>query len=400
MRWKRWLGIGGTLAAVALLVAYGFRPEPVPVEVSKVGTGSLRVTIEEEGKTRVTNRYVVSAPVAGFARRISLDVGDPVRQGQVVCILEPRRPEVLDPRTRAEAAARAEAAEATLKAARERLRAAAADAEYWQGELERMKRLKQSGDIAGDRFDRTATDAARAQAARRSAQHDVEAAESDLKASKAALLYSAADPSPQATNELVSVRAPSAGRVLRLVHKSEGAVNAGEPLLEVANARVLEVEVEVLSTDAVKVTPGTRVLLERWGGEKPLDGVVRVVEPTAFTKISALGVEEQRVRVIADITSPASEWSRLGDGYRVEASFVLWEGNGILQVPASALFRFEDKWAVFGVEGGKAVRRLVEVGHRNGLAAEILSGLRQDETIITHPDDTVEDGKLVQPRKL
>lgn len=399
MRWKRWLGIGGILAAVGLLVAYGFRPEPVPVEVSKAGKGSLRVTVEEEGKTRVTDRYIVSAPVAGIARRISLEVGDPVRQGQVVCVLEPRRAEVLDSRTRAEAEARVAAAAATMQAARERLKAAAVDAEYWQKELERMKRLKESGDIAGDRYDKTAADYDRAEAARRSAQHDVEAAASELEAARASLNISAASPPPRNSGELVSVTAPSAGRVLRVIHKSEGAVNAGEPLLEVANARFLEIEVEVLSTDAVKISPGTKVLLERWGGEKPLEGAVRLIEPTAFTKISALGVEEQRVRVIADITSPPQEWSRLGDGYRVEASFILWEGSDILQVPASALFRYQDKWAVFLVEGDKAVRRIVEVGHRNGLAAEITSGLQGGETIVTHPDDTIDDGKLVVPRQ-
>jgi len=197
----------------------------------------------------------------------------------------------------------------------------------------------------------------------------------------------------------VAVRAPAGGRVLKVLRKSEGVVGAGEPLLEIGDARALEVAVEVLSADAVRIAPGTRVLFERWGGPVPLEGRVRVVEPTAFTKVSALGVEEQRVRVIAGITSPRQLWERLGDGYRVEASFILWEGEDVLQVPASALFRYQQGWAVFVEEGAFARRRLVQVDHRNGLAAEILSGLAEGERVIVHPDDSVEDGKAVQPRQ-
>lgn len=397
MRWRRWLTIGVVLVVVVLLIAYGYRPRPSPVEVAEVRRGPLRVTVEEEGKTRVTDRYVVSAPVAGFARRVTLKAGDPVKTGQVLLTLEPLRSHVLDPRSRAEAEARLAAAEAALNAARERARAAAADASYWENQLARISQLQKTGDISRENYDRTATEARRAEAQRRSAEHDVEVARSEVEAARAALKYSAAS---QAGNqeETVAVRAPVSGRILKVLQESEGVVNPGQPLLEVGNARALEVEVEVLSADAVRMGPGTRVLFERWGGGVPLEGRVRLVEPVAFTKISALGVEEQRVRVIVDFTSPPELWSRLGDGYRVEASFVLWEDQDVLQVPASALFRYGEGWAVFVLEEGVARRRVVQVDHRSGLAAEVLSGVSQAEQVIVHPDESIEHGKPVKPR--
>jgi HlyD family secretion protein len=395
-------------AVVVALVVWGFRPQPVPVDAAAVRRAPLRVTVEEEGKTRARDRYVISAPVAGYMRRLPWDSGDPVRSGDIVARLEPLRPQTLDPRSREQAEARVRVATAALRAAEERAQASAqqartaqVDAAYWKRELERVSRLRESGDVAAERFDRTQFEARRSETALRAAEQaaaavrvEVETARAEVGAAKAALI------GPGAANggEVVPVRAPVSGRVLRVVRESEGVVNPGEPLLEIANARALEVEVEVLSADAVKMGPGTRVIFTRWGGEGPLEGRVRTVEPTGFTKISALGVEEQRVRVIADITSPEAEWRRLGDGYRVEASFVLWEDETVLQVPASALFRQGDGWAVFTVENGAARRRAVTPGRRTGLAVQILSGLKEGEPVITHPDDTVEDGKAVKTR--
>jgi HlyD family secretion protein len=274
------------------------------------------------------------------------------------------------------------------------------DAAYWKQELERVSRLRASGDVAAERYDKTAFEARRSEAALRAAERaaaavrvEVETARAEVQAAKAALI----GPSVAADGgDVVPVRSPVSGRVLRVVRESEGVVNPGEPLLEIANARALEVEVEVLSADAVKMAPGTRVIFTRWGGEQPLEGRVRLVEPTGFTKISALGVEEQRVRVIADFTSPEDRWNRLGDGYRVEAAFVLWEDDSVLQVPASALFRQGDGWAVFVVEKGTARRRAVAIGHRTGLAVHVLSGLQEGARVITHPDDAIEDGKAVK----
>jgi HlyD family secretion protein len=397
VRWKRWLVIGLVVAAVTLLVVYGYRPQPTLVDIAEVKRGPMRVTVEEEGKTRVRDRYVVSAPVAGIAPRLDLDIGDRVQESQVLLDLEPLRPVVLDSRSRAEAEARVAAAKAALDAAQERAKAAAADAGYWEGQVARMKELYKTDDVSRETYDRTVTQARQAAATQRSAEHNVEAARSELEAARAALQYTASSQADDAS-EKVAVHAPVGGRVLKVVHKSEGVVTAGEPLLEIANAHSLEVMVELLSADAVRVGPGTRVVFERWGGDVPLEGRVRLVEPVAFTKISALGVEEQRVRVIVDFTSPQKLWQRLGDGYRVEASFILWEGQDVLQVPSSALFRYKDGWAVFAVQEGTARRQIVEIGHRSGLVAEVISGLSEGQKVITHPDNSIEDGAQVKPR--
>jgi len=195
----------------------------------------------------------------------------------------------------------------------------------------------------------------------------------------------------------VLIKSPVNGHVLKINHESEGVVQAGETLVEIGDPKMLEVEVDVLSADAVRISPGTPVLFERWGGKEPLKGKVRVVEPTGFTKISALGVEEQRVLVISDIISPMEKWTQLGDGYRVEAGFILWEAEGVLQVPSSALFRYENGWAVFVMKNKKALLRKVKLGRRNGLNAQVTSGLIEGNTVITHPDSSIEDGTSVTP---
>lgn len=396
MHWKRWVVIASILIAVVLLIAYGYRRQPAVVEAEAARRGPMQVTVEEEGKTRVTDRYVISAPVSGYLRRSGLEEGDAVRQGQVVAVVGPMRPTLLDPRSRAEAQARVSAAEAAVSRAREVVRAANVDLEYWQKELERAEQLFRSGDLPAQRRDQVATEVRRAEAARASAEKAVAVAEGELRTARAALQHAGLP--QQSTTETVTVRAPVSGRVLKLVRESEGIVNSGEPLVEIGNAQSLEVEVEVLSADAVRIQPGTRVVLTRWGGDQPLEGRVRRVEPLARTKVSALGVEEQRAPVIVDITSPRELWERLGAGYRVEASFILWESPNVLQVPASSLFRSGEGWVVFTVENGVARRKPVQVGRRNGLVAEITSGLQSGERVITHPDSTVEDGKRVEVR--
>jgi HlyD family secretion protein len=387
--------------AVVALVAWGFQPRPIAVEMVTASRQPMRVTIEEEGKTRVKDRFVVHAPVAGYVRRIHLAVGDVVRAGQVVALLDPQpqRAMALDPRTRAETQARVERAEASLLEAQSRKGAAHVDLRYWEAQVARIERLVRSGDLPAEQLDRTRTEKQRVDATLAALDRAVGVAEAEVRASRASLL----EPS---TTELrpkgdqVRVSSPVGGRVLQVVRKSEGPVQAGEPLVELGNARSLEVAVDVLSADAVKLQPGTRLLLERWGGEHPLEGVVRTVEPTAFTKVSALGVEEQRVRVIADITSPEAEWGRLGDGYRVEAKFILWEEQNVLQAPASALFRSNGGWAVFVREGDSARRREVKIGQRNGLSAQVLDGLTEGAEIVRYPDDTVEEGTLITVRTL
>lgn len=401
MGWKRWLGFAAIAVVVVGLVAWGFRPQPVAVEIAQAERGPMRVTIEEEGKTRVKDRFVVYAPVAGYSRRITLEVGDSVAAGQMVAMLEPQpqRSAVLDPRARAEGEARLHRAEAAVAEAQARVETVRADAAYWDSQLARVEKLVRSGDMASEALDRARMEKQRTSASLDALEKAVRVAESEVDAAKAALLQPAtAEIRPQ--GDQVRVTSPVAGRVLRVVRKSEGPVQAGDPLIELGNARALEVEVEVLSADAVKLGAGTPVVLERWGGERPLEGRVRYVEPTAFTKISALGVEEQRARVIADITSAEEEWQRLGDGYRVEASFVLWQEDNVLRIPASALFRWNGGWAVFVREGDHATRREVTVGQRNGLEAQILGGLEEGAEIVRHPDDTVEEGTLITPREV
>ena len=389
------LALVAVLAAAALV--WGFRPRPVAVETGVASRAPLAVTVEEEGRTRVRDRFEISAPVAGFVRRLDLDAGDSVTRNQVVAELEPLRSTVLDPRTQAEAEAQVTSAEYALQAAEQKTAAAAAEASRAQHEFARRKKLRESGGVSQEEVDTAELLAQRTIAEQRSAAFAVEVARFELEAARTALSYSAAQPTP-ASVERVQVRSPVAGRVLKLVRRSEGVVAAGETLIEIGDPAALEVEVDVLSSDAVRIGPGTLVRLARWGGDADLLARVRVVEPAGFTKVSALGVEEQRVWVIADITSPPEQWQRLGDGYRVEASFVLWQGDDVLQVPAGALFRHGDGWAVFVVAGERAVRRSIVLGHRSAEAAEVINGLTSGERVVLHPSNRVEDGSRVRER--
>jgi HlyD family secretion protein len=386
------------VGAVVAALVYGFMPRPVFVDVIAVSRGPLSVTVDAEGKTRVIDRFIVSAPVAGYARRSALDVGVAVVKGQTLVELEPRRSEVLDPRTRAEAKARVAAAEATESGAKENVRGSKADSALAESELKRIRSLHKRQYATEERLDRAVAEGRRAQAALRSAEFAVKVARFELDAARTALKYSG-NSGGRGADGPMAIKAPVEGRVLKILQESEGVVNSGDPLVEIGDPTALEVEVEVLSADAVRIKPGTRVLFERWGGTVPLEGVVRVVEPAGFTKVSALGVEEQRVLVITDITSAPEVWAGLGDGYRVEASFILWEADSVLQVPSSVLFRYGDSFAAFAVEGSKAVRRSVEVGHRSGLSAEVLSGVTEGEVLITHPDDSIDDGVSVRTRE-
>ena len=389
------------MLATAVLVGaglvYGFMPRALPVDIAEVKRAPLTVTVEEEGKTRVSERYLVSAPVAGYVRRIDLKAGDAVSKGQVLALIEPARAVALDPRTRAQAQAQASAAQAALAVAQENARAAAAAEQLVQQERTLAESLQQSNFLSAQALDTARSAETRARAVRQAADHAVRVARFELELARAAVANTNRLQAGGAV-ELFQVRAPVAARVLRLLHESEGAVATGQPLLEIGNPGTLEVEVEVLSTHAVKIAPGSKVILDRWGGDQAMQGVVRVVEPSGFTKISALGVEEQRVRVIVDITSPREAWQRLGDGYRVEARFVLWEGADVLQLPTSALFRHGEGWAVFALKGGRARLTPLEIGERAGLATQVLSGLAAGAEVVSHPDDALSDGARVRPR--
>ena len=397
MRLRRWIVVITVSAVVLLAIVYGFMPKPVPVDLVKVSRGPLKVTVEEEGRTRVKDRFVVSAPVAGFMRRIQLEVGDRIQKGQSLVELEPLKSNLLDPRSHAAAEAAVSSAEASLKVEEERARAAAADAEYGRKNLERIKKLYEGGYVAKDALEQAETGAKRAGASLLSAEAAVKVARFELDRAHTALRHSAAE-NTKIQGKIVTIQAPVNGSVLKIYRESEGVVQSGEPVIDIGDPEKLEVKVEVLSADAVKIKPRSSVLFERWGGNSTLSGRVRVVEPAGFTKISSLGVEEQRVLVIVDITSSDKGEQSLGDGYRLEASFIIWEGKDILQVPASALFRNREGWAIFVVKNSRALKREVRVGQRTGLAAEILSGLTEGEEVISHPDNSIEDRIRVRPR--
>ncbi|MEI2774180.1 MAG: efflux RND transporter periplasmic adaptor subunit [Candidatus Competibacter sp.] len=395
---RRRLGLILLTVAIIAALGYGFWPQPLGVEAAVTTRRPLRVTVEAEGKTRLIDRYVVSALVAGYLHRIEWKIGDGVRQGQPLAMIDPLPSEVLDPRRRAQAEARVAASQASLQVAQQTATATRAEADYAKLEFERITALCQRQCVVTkDERDRTESRARQTQAQLRSAQFAVEVARHEVEAAQTALRHSAAQPG-EAAQETVIVRSPVDGQVLARQRQSEGIVEPGAPLLEVGDPRALEVAVDVLSADAVRIRPGTPVTLERWGGEQPLEGLTRTVEPVGFTKLSALGVEEQRVWVVVDLRSPAEAWSRLGDGYRVEASFVVWQSKQVLQIPASALFRWSDGWAVFVIENGQAHRRAVEIGQRGGLVVEIRSGLSEGERVIPHPDDALQEGAAVQVR--
>lgn len=396
MRWKRWIVPVLLGVAVAAAIAWGLRPQPVLVDTTVVRSGPLRVTVEEEGKTRVRDRYVVSSPITGRMERIPFDEGAPVRAGQRLTAVTPLPPPFLDPRTRAERRTDISAAESRIVAAQARVRAAKANADYWRDELDRTSRLAKSGDIPTSRYQQVLAEHLKAVAALSEAEAAVDAERATMRRALATMEQPSLDGEPGAAS--VPVLVPASGRILRVVRKSAGPVNAGDPLVEVGDSRNIEVEVELLSHDAVKVTPGTRVIFTRWGGENPLEGRVQRIEADGRTKISALGVEEQRVPVIVDITAPEQERRGLGAGYRVEASFVLWEADDVLQIPSSAVFPYDGSSAVFVVEQNIARRRIVKLGRKAGLNVELLEGVRPGERLVLHPDNSIDDGKRVQQR--
>ncbi len=392
------LGIG--IAAIAAVIVYAFLPQPVAVDAAKVTRGPMRVTVDEEGKTRVVDRFVVHAPIAGRLRRVTLRAGDPVRAHEtVLATLEPSDPALLDPRSRAEAEAREKAATAARERATVEVKRARTAVEYARVELDRARKLAATGDVSHQALDQAELAERSATQALSAATFAEQVAEFELETARATLLRAgSASGGGDGGSRAVELRSPVDGRVLALLQESETVVAAGTPLVEVADPRSLEVVVDLLSTDAVRVREAMVAALEGWGGDQPLAARVRRVEPSGFTKISALGVEEQRVNVILDIVEPAEHWASLGDGFRVEARIVLWEREAVLQVPTSALFRDRDTWAAYAIQGGRAVRRAVTIGKQNGLVAELVTGLSEGDTVIVHPGDRIEDGVRVTLR--
>ncbi|MBI2518192.1 MAG: efflux RND transporter periplasmic adaptor subunit [Opitutae bacterium] len=379
---RRWLPYAGA-AVLAVLLALGLRPQPARVETARAMLGPLRATVSEEGKTRIRQRYVVSAPVSGQLRRIPYKPGAEVIAGEtVVAVIDPLPSSPLDARNRALAGARRDSATTLLEKSR-------TTHELARSELRRIEQMFALKTVSPQ-------DLESAQMRETAAAREVAAAEGALRQAEAELAESpaAVPPAP------VEVKAHVGGRVLHVYQESSRAVIQGTPLVELGDPTDLEVVIEMLSRDGAAISPGAAVEFEQWGGATPLAGRVRLIEPAAFTKISALGVEEQRVNVVADILTPVEQRRSLGDNFRVEARVVGWAGERVLKVPASALFRRGDEWAAYVVRGGHAVLVPVRAGRTSGVETQVIGGLKENDEVILYPGDRVKDGERVQPIKV
>ncbi len=375
-----WIILG---SALIILIFWAFIPEAILVETATAEKGTLRVTIDEDGEVRAHDRYVVATPVSGKLMRINLDEGDVVNAGQVLAKIAPVP---LSVREREEHTARIAAAEALVKEASERVQHAQADLEQSKREHGRIEQLAKKGFISSQTAEQARIDEITKSNELEAARYRLQSASAEVRAARAPLLVSDA-------GTTIEIKAPVTGSVLRIVDKSERVVAAGTPLLTLGDPTRLEVVIDALSTDAVKIKPDMPVLLENWGGNLTLMARVRRIEPSAFTKVSALGVEEQRVNVIADfVDSPGP----LGDGFRVDARIVVAEKPDVLKVPVSSLFRVGQGWALFTVKDRRAVRRNVEVGLRNATEAEILHGLDAGNSVIRHPSNQITEGTRVE----
>lgn len=401
-RTRNWILGGLVLAALAGLLAWAFAPRPLPVEVAAATIGRFERTIDEDGRTRVRDRYVVSAPLAGRLSRIALREGDAVTPETVLATLTPVLAPMLDARSQAQLAARVETADAAVRRAQVRIARARTALSQARGTLAREETLAKGRYIAANQLetDRLAVRAAEDEV--RSAEEDRHVAGHELEQARAALAAVRED-----DTGAFAVRAPVAGKVLRVVQPSAATVALGAPLLEIGDTDGIEIVAELLTTDALQAAPGAPVRIERWGGQVPLQGRVRRVEPAGFTKVSALGVEEQRVNVLIDITSPRAHWRTLGDGYRVGVRIVTVAEDKVLRVPVSAVFPRpgddaggdgDRRMAAFVLEDGRARLRDVVVSGRNGELAWIASGLREGDRVILYPGDAIADGIRVQPR--
>lgn len=384
---------------VGLLLTFAFVPRPVVVDLFPVASGSMVVTVDEEGQTRVHDVFGLTAPVTGRVLRIENHVGDAVVANETVLArIEPIDPSFLDPRSKSQAQAGVQAAESALALARASVDEARAEFEFAEIESRRARELIKTGTISAHDSDEAERAYRTKSAALATAEAGVQMRISELEQARAQLLSPGQNPPVDHDRDWVSVRAPRGGRVLRIVNDSERIVAGGDLLVEIGNPADLEIVVDFLSTDAVQIEPGQRVRIERSGLNRTIEGRVRRVEPYGFTKVSALGIEEQRVNVIIDLTSPHEQWEKLGHGYQVEARVVLWEAVGVVTVPLTALFRNGEHWALFVEDGGRANLRHVDIGHRNSIDAEITSGVAVGEKVVLHPSDRVVNGVRIAAR--
>jgi HlyD family secretion protein len=388
------IALGVALAAAALLVAWALQPRPVSVETAEVVRGAFEQTVSDDGKTRVRDRYLIAAPLAGQLERVQLEVGDPVKQGQIVAELTPTAPAFLDARTQRELRERIGGADAQLARARAEALKAQAQRDQARADRDRQVRLSQEGFVSRTALEQAELALRTTERAVEAARFAEEAARHDLAQARAALTrYQSGTPEAK-----WPVSSPVSGVVLKVTQKSEGAVALGAPLVEVADPRSLEAVVDVLSQEAVGVRPGMPARLELGQGVAPLAARVRLVEPAAFTKVSALGVEEQRVNVVLDFAEPLDRVQTLGDGFRVEAHIVVFSVKDALKVPVGALFRDGAGWATFVAEGERARKRAVKTLRRNNAEALVEEGLKPGERVVVYPSDALSDNSRVEVR--
>lgn len=395
------MGLGAV--AVALLIVAALRPLPVEVDIAEARVGPMSVIVREVGVTRVIESYQVSSPLAGRLRRITLNPGDPVEAGRtVLAVIEPQDPTLLDARTRAETQARVRAAEAAVMQAGASVELVLARYEFAENEVARIRSASRAGAASAHELDLAESEYRAALSVLRATRFAEEMARFELEMAQAALDISVGRPAPENSGgpaETLTIQAPITGRVLRLDRRSDRVVSPGDVLMEIGDPADIEIVADLLSTQAVRVSPGDRVIIEHWGGTEALEGVVRVVEPAAFTKVSALGIEEQRVNIIADFVSPPGERASLGDGFRVEVGIVLWDEAEVLTVPTSAVFRSGEGWAVYRIEPGRNARaRLtpVRIGRQNPVQTQLLDGIKPGDLVVVYPGDRMRDGVRVR----
>lgn len=386
-----WTLVGVGLAA---LLALAFRPGATPVDVAEVSRGPLTVAIRDEARTRARDVYLVSAPVAGRLLRVGNRAGELVEAGTVIAVVQPAPPVFMDERSRRESQAAVRAAEAALALARAELEQAVSQLAWARAEAQRAETLFASAVVSQSALDRARLELRSAAAALEQARAGVEVREANLETARVRLVDPAAAGDSGRT---VSIRAPASGRVLRVLQESEAVVAQGAPLMEIGDPGDIEVVAELLSSDAARVRVGAPVVIDSWGGP-PLRGRVRKVEPAGFLKVSALGVEEQRVNVIIDPVDPPAAWRAVGHGYRVEAAVTVWSADSVLRVPVGSLFRDRGQWAVFRVEGGRARLTPVRIGQSDGELTEVRAGLEAGQRVVVYPGQAISDGGRVRPR--
>jgi HlyD family secretion protein len=391
----RKLVLGSLGLGVLALVIFGMQPKPIPVETAEIVRGPLTVHVVEEGRTRIRNRYIVDAPVTGNMHRVSLKAGDQVKSGEtVLTVIEPALPHLLDARAQAQAEARVQAAEAGRLRAQESLEMARTNAHFARANWERVNKTSEVGSISVNDRDNIEREARMREQEVRANEFALKVADYELALARAALLSLT---SPAAGAVAVEVKSPISGRILKVMQESATMVSAGTPLVEIGDPADLEIEAEILSRDAVGIRPGAEVLVEQWGGDETLKARVRRIEPAAFTKVSALGVEEQRVIVLCDLDRTEST-SPLGDRYRVEVRIAVWQDKDVLLVPGGALFREGGDWLAFLLRDGRAVKTTIQLGRSDGRQSQVLGGLKTGDNVLMHPPDNVKDGAEVVRR--